>query len=593
MSQTLYRKYRSQRFSELVGQEAVTRILRNSIARGRLNHAYLFSGPRGTGKTSVARIFAKALNCRAPRDGDACGECEVCRGVADGSAADVIEIDAASNRGVNEIKDALIDRVGYAPLVFKYKVYIIDEVHMLSSTAFNSMLKTLEEPPGHVVFCLCTTEAHKLPITILSRCIRFDFHLLPLDKLADHLTWIAGEEGFSLAADAAAELARLSEGSARDAISLLDQLLVYCDQEITAQAIQELFQLGDPTLAPRVVDALAAGDPLPVLETWETLLRQGADAGQFMLKVADELKARYLATGETGWRRALEAIWQGVNLLKFESFPAVLVELTLLNAQAALATPVSQPAAAAPPQRPAPARTQPAAPARGGDPDPRILAKPVVDLPAAKPPAQPSAPAPAVAPPSAPPGPVAAERQTGPVARMTAEWEQYLAALKAHRLTTYALLFRDVFGELKGNVLTIEFAAGAEAAYKYAQMEEHAPHLVAVAEKVNKQPTGVILRLEGRPGAEAVLKDLTRPEPKQDEPPPEITMDVVAEYEVVDEGPAGGAAGVDPDRLAQSAERMESELSTELNPVAEDADERPTAGFVQSLFDAEELTEEE
>ncbi|MCB1218526.1 DNA polymerase III subunit gamma/tau [bacterium] len=337
MSQTLYRKYRSQRFAELVGQGSVTTILRNAIRRGRLSHAYLFCGPRGTGKTSVARIFAKALCCLDPQDGDCCGKCVNCEAIANGNAVDVIEIDAASRNKVEDIRD-LRDKVGYAPIEYPFKIYIIDEVHMVTAQGFNALLKTLEEPPGHVKFLFATTEPHKLPITILSRCIRFDFQRIPLNDLAKHLVWIAAEEGFSMEPEAGMLLARLAEGSARDAISLLDQLTVYCEKEITQQAAQELFQLGNPELPGRVLGLIRNGGREELLEIWGSLVEQGADAGRFMVQLSETIKQDYLQNPDPRMREALAVMWEALNLLKHESFPALLVELSLLRCHDLLQT---------------------------------------------------------------------------------------------------------------------------------------------------------------------------------------------------------------------------------------------------------------
>lgn len=272
MYQVLYRKWRPQTFTEVYGQPAVTTALKNELRSGRLAHAYLFTGSRGTGKTSCAKILAKAVNCLNPQDGDPCNECDNCRGIDAGTILDVVEIDAASNNGVDNIRD-LRDEVNFAPAVAKYRVYIIDEVHMLSAGAFNALLKTLEEPPEHAIFILATTEVHKLPATILSRCQRFDFGRIPAADIAARLQYVAEQERFTLANEAALLVARLADGGLRDALSLLDQCLSR-SRNITADTVVEatgmagrehLFRLAqavrehDGTTALTVLNALYDG----------------------------------------------------------------------------------------------------------------------------------------------------------------------------------------------------------------------------------------------------------------------------------------------------------------------------------------------
>ncbi|MEK8130810.1 DNA polymerase III subunit gamma/tau [Paenibacillus filicis] len=228
----LYRTWRPQSFEDMVGQKHIVQTLQNSLREGRFSHAYLFSGPRGTGKTSAAKILAKAVNCQNGPGIEPCNQCEACRRITDGSVMDVVEIDAASNRGVEEIRD-IRDKVKYAPTEVRQKVYIIDEVHMLTTEAFNALLKTLEEPPAHVMFILATTEPHRLPATIISRCQRFDFRRVALEEQAERLRRVCGEEGIEIEEDAVAFIARLSDGGMRDALSLLDQIIAFSGQKIT------------------------------------------------------------------------------------------------------------------------------------------------------------------------------------------------------------------------------------------------------------------------------------------------------------------------------------------------------------------------
>jgi DNA polymerase-3 subunit gamma/tau len=291
-SQALYRRYRSQTFSELIGQEHIVQTLRNALAEGRLAHAYLFTGPRGVGKTSVARLLAKAVNCTA--DGERpCGECAMCVAVAEGSAVDVIEMDAASHTSVEDARE-IIERVQFRPTQGMYKVYIIDEVHMLSTAAFNALLKTLEEPPGHALFILATTEVHKIPATILSRCQRFNFSRHTVAATAEHLHEIAAQEGFTLEAGVAESLARAATGSMRDALSLMDQLMAYGGNTITLGQVQNLLGATEAQEVTALIDALIRADVAEGLRAVAGVAAQGADLRQFARDVVERLRSLML-----------------------------------------------------------------------------------------------------------------------------------------------------------------------------------------------------------------------------------------------------------------------------------------------------------
>lgn len=269
---TLYRKYRSKTFDDVIGQDPIVTTLTNQIKLGRIGHAYLFTGSRGVGKTSCARIFARAVNCLHPVDGSPCGQCEVCKKLA-ADNVDIIEMDAASNNGVDDARD-IREKVKYLPVTCKYKVYIIDEVHMLTGGAFNALLKTIEEPPDHVIFILATTEPQKLPQTILSRCIRFDFRLVPTELLAKHIARIYDAEGIKYTPDAVAEIARLGEGSVRDALSVADTLASAADT-VTADVVLKLTGAGDSAAIARLFDRTAARDLAGVLNAVDKLVGSG------------------------------------------------------------------------------------------------------------------------------------------------------------------------------------------------------------------------------------------------------------------------------------------------------------------------------
>jgi len=272
----LYRVWRPQRFADVVGQEHVTRTLQNALRDGRIAHAYLFAGPRGTGKTSTAKILAKAVNCEQGPAPEPCNRCAACEGIAAGSVVDVVEIDAASNRGVDEIRD-IREHVKFAPTQVRYKVYIIDEVHMLTTEAFNALLKTLEEPPAHVLFILATTEPHKLPATVVSRCQRFTFRRIGLVDLVKQLRTICAENGVEADERALVRLARAADGGMRDALSLLDQVFSFCSSRITVEDVMAVTGGVDEEAAVRLLSLLIRGDVAGVVEGLDDLIAQGKD----------------------------------------------------------------------------------------------------------------------------------------------------------------------------------------------------------------------------------------------------------------------------------------------------------------------------
>ena len=382
MYRALYRKWRPQRFEDVVGQRAIVTALKNQITANRVGHAYLFTGVRGTGKTTCAKIFAKAVNCLHPVNGDPCGECEICKGIDNGSILDVVEMDAASNNGVDDIRD-LRDETAYTPSACKYKVYIIDEVHMLSTAAFNALLKTLEEPPAHVIFILATTEIQKVPATILSRGQRYDFTRIGPEDIARRVEYIAGEEKLELSPDGAELIARLADGALRDALSILDTC-AGVTAKIDADVVRRMAGVTDRSYLFRISDALEAQDGATALAQLAQLRQQSVDVkrlteeliahyralmlaalpgGQSLLSgVSPEEEALYLEKGpQLGQReaiRAIRALGSALEHMTRGSDQRIELELALFG----LSEPPQQPQAVPVQAAPVRAAAQPAAP---------------------------------------------------------------------------------------------------------------------------------------------------------------------------------------------------------------------------------------
>ena len=446
MYRALYRKWRPQRFEDVVAQRGIVTALRNQVASGRVGHAYLFTGVRGTGKTTCAKIFAKAVNCLHPHNGDPCGECEICRGIDNGSILDVVEMDAASNNGVDDIRD-LRDETAYTPSACHYKVYIIDEVHMLSTAAFNALLKTLEEPPAHVIFILATTEIQKVPATILSRCQRYDFTRIGPEDIAQRVEYIAGQEGLELTTDGAELISRLADGAMRDALSILDTC-AGVTAKIDADVVRRMAGVTDRSYLFHISDALEAQDGAAALAQLAALRQQSVDVkrlteeliahyralmlaalpgGQSLLSgVSPEEEQQYLEKGpQLGQREAIRAIRALGNALEHMtrgSDQRIELELALFTLSE---PPQTAPAAAVSVQAAAPAApvvrpfvSAPAQPAPQPFVSAPVTPPPAVQEPLPAPAAEPtSAPEePAVSPASVPeePAPAPAEEELPP-----------------------------------------------------------------------------------------------------------------------------------------------------------------------------------
>ena len=435
MSQALYRKWRPARFGDVVGQEHVTHTLQNSVSAGRVGHAYLFCGPRGTGKTTSARLVAKAVNClHEDVEQRPCNSCDICRAIGDGRFLDLIEIDAASNTGVDDIRD-LRDKINFAPSQGRLKVYIIDEVHMLSTAAFNALLKTLEEPPDHAMFVLATTEEHKVPMTIKSRCQQFNFRLLTVSEIKKRLQWLADQENLTIEPDALTLIARQGAGSIRDAESLLDQLVTVPGDEITLERTQMVLGTATDTAVTDLTAAWLKADGGTGLSIIHKALASGTDARQFCRQMVAYLRQLLLLQaagdqldfegtaeqkaemGQQAQRASRQMLIEAVKTFNEAALtpanswqPQLPLELAFVQLlpKAAMPSPMAAPA-------------QPALPPQTAEPTP-----PPATIQKAKPPAQPVATPPPVVEEKVEPEPETAVATTLSIEQVTSHWQTML-----------------------------------------------------------------------------------------------------------------------------------------------------------------------
>jgi DNA polymerase-3 subunit gamma/tau len=494
-AQVLYRKWRPQRFADVVGQEHVTTTLLNALAAGRVAHAYLFCGPRGTGKTSLGRIFAKAVNCTKNGKGEPCNECETCLSISEGRALDLIEIDAASNRSIDDVQ-SLRDKVNFSPNQARYKVYLIDEVHQLSRDAASALLKTLEEPPPHTLFILATTDPQKLLATIVSRCQRFDLRRVPMSGVAQRLAQIAKEEGLDVSPEALAAIARASGGSLRDAIGLLEQLAIGRTKRLDIQDIRELLGIGGEAQARKLAIAALAGDTSSGLAAIAEAMNEGLEVASFHREVLLQLRSILLlksgaketvdlsaeqqqevlnATSAVPVERVVRAIKTFAHQDLRQTGNSLLpLEVALIESSVALAA-EPQSAAVRPPAPPAPAQPMPP-PGRPPSSSPegyrsygeRAPARPSSQQPPASRPSGPPAPA---RPDNRPPVPVAAgtpapaasapaiSTNPDPFLRLRESWRYVADACKGRgqKMKLDALLRSGRPASIEGETVVIAF----------------------------------------------------------------------------------------------------------------------------------------
>ena len=471
MSEVFYRKWRPKSLGEVVGQEAITKTLKQAVSQERIAHAYLFCGTRGTGKTSTARILAKAVNCLAPVEGEPDNECRICVSINDGRALDLIEIDAASNRGIDDIRD-LSDKIRFTPSDARYKVYIIDEVHMLTEQAFNALLKTLEEPPAHAIFILATTEAHKVPLTIISRCQRFDFRRIPLDRMTAKLAEICEAEGIQASEDALLIISRVANGGLRDAENLLEQVVVSYGSPVSEENVRQLLGLGGDEMALALTERIVGKEVSAGIGDINAAAEQGSDLRQLLRQTLEYMRALLLIKAGAGVQFGYsDEVAQRLTALAadapMEHLVHALKTFAAVNMRRDTASPLPlelamvesadmpQPRAAAAPAA-APAQGYGQAPAyqRGGQSQPQRGAPPTA--PAQRPP-QPQPPRPAPEPQAAPAN---GAMPDDPAARLEMQWRNITHALRhtGNRFKVGALLHGCKERQVSDSTITLMFA---------------------------------------------------------------------------------------------------------------------------------------